>query len=120
MITLAALSVTGVLFLAVSAVLSCANPSEIAHDRILYDFELSIYSVSGDKMRPEFEWTSIQQDNPLDAALEEQVRSIPGVTKLIRQLSTDVLLTDVYDGDELWSTSVSGVPKELADAMENR
>lgn len=54
----------------------------------------------------------------LDAALEEQVRSIPGVTKLIRQLSTDVLLTNVYDGDELWSTSVSGVPKELADAME--
>lgn len=118
MITLAALSVTGVLFLSVSTVLSCSNPSEIAHDRILYDFELSIYSVSGDKMRPEFEWTSIQQDNPLDAALEEQVRSIPGVTKLIRQLSTDVLLTDVYDGDELWSTSVTGVPKELADAME--
>lgn len=118
MITLAALSVTGVLFLSVSAVLSCANPAEIAHDRILYDLELSVYAVSGDKMRPEFEWTSIQQDNPLDARLEEQVRSIPGVTKLIRQLSTDVLLTEVYDGDELWSTSVSGVPKELADAME--
>ncbi|WP_455615275.1 ABC transporter permease [Eisenbergiella sp.] len=118
MITLAALSVTGILFLAVSAVLSCADPAEIAHDQILYDLELSIYAISGDKMRPEFEWTAIQQDNPLDDALEKQVRSIPGVTRLISQLNTDVLLTDVYDGDELWSTSISGVPEELAAEME--
>lgn len=118
MITLAALSVTGILFLSVSAVLACADPVEIAHDRILYDLELSIYAISGDKMRPEFEWTSIQQDNPLNASLEEQVRSIPGVTDVIPQLSTDVQLTEVYDGDEFWSAAISGVPQELADVME--
>ena len=91
----------GVLFLSVSAVLSCAGIlPKSPHDRILYDFELSIYSVSGDKMRPEFEWTSIQQDNPLDPRAGRAGAKHSRITKLIRQLSTDVLLTDVYDGDE--------------------
>lgn len=49
-----------------STILSCANPEEIAHDEILYDLDLSIYSVSGDRMRPEYDWRAIQQQNPLD------------------------------------------------------
>ena len=63
LITLVSLSITGILFLGVSTILSCANPEEIAHDEILYDLDLSIYSVSGDRMRPEYDWKAIQQQN---------------------------------------------------------
>ena len=117
-ITLASLSITGVLFLAVSTILSCADPDEIAHDTILYDLELSIYSISGDKMRPEYDWKSIQQQNPLDEEMKLRIGNMPGVSAILEQKNTKVLLPDVYDGDALWSTSISGIPSELADVME--
>lgn len=117
-ITLASLSITGVLFLAVSTILSCADPDEIAHDTILYDLELSIYSISGDKMRPEYDWKSIQQQNPLDEEMKLRIGNMAGVSAILEQKNTKVLLPDVYDGDALWSTSISGIPPELADVME--
>lgn len=117
-ITLASLSITGILFLAVSAILSCANPDEIAHDRILHDLELSVYSISGDKMRPEYDWKSIQQQNPLNEEMKLRIGNMAGVSAIIEQPNTNVLLPDVYDGDALWSTSISGIPPVLADTME--
>lgn len=118
LITLVSLSITGILFLGVSTILSCANPEEIAHDEILYDLDLSIYSVSGDRMRPEYDWRAIQQQNPLDDSLMLRIGNMPGVSSVISHQNTSVLLQDVYDGDSLRRTSISGVPRVLADTME--
>ena len=118
LITLVSLSITGILFLGVSTILSCANPEEIAHDEILYDLDLSIYSVSGDRMRPEYDWKAIQQQNPLDGSLMLRIGNMPGVSSVISHQNTSVLLQDVYDGDSLRRTSISGIPRVLADTME--
>ena len=118
LITLVSLSITGILFLGVSTILSCANPEEIAHDEIMYDLDLSIYSVSGDRMRPEYDWRSIQQRNPLDDSLMLRIGNMSGVSSVISHQNTSVLLQDVYDGDSLRRTSISGIPRVLAGTME--
>ena len=47
-----------------------------------------------------------------------RIGNMPGVSSVISHQNTSVLLQDVYDGDSLRRTSISGIPRVLADTME--
>ncbi len=119
LITLVSLSITGILFLLGFPLF---YPVPIRRKMPMMKFcmiwNLSIYSVSGDRMRPEYDWRAIQQQNPLDDSLMLRIGNMPGVSSVISHQNTSVLLQDVYDGDSLRRTSISGVCRVLADTME--
>ncbi|QBE98305.1 hypothetical protein PMF13cell1_03871 [Blautia producta] len=116
--TIVTLSLTGILFMVISTLLSCAEPEEIARDTIFDDFQISVDSSSGDKMHPELEWSVLCKNNPLNEDFEKQVLDIPGVEKVTRTSLMEVELPDHMDGDETWKTSIIGIPEEYAGRME--
>lgn len=116
--TIVTLSLIGILFMVISTILSCLEPKEIARDSIFDDFVLSVDSTSGDKMHPDLEWSAICQNNPLNLDFEKQVLAIPGVEKITKSSRLDVELPDHMDGDDIWKTSIIGIPEEYADRME--
>ena len=79
--TIVTLSLTGILFMVISTVLSCADPEEIARDSVFDEFQISVDSRTGDKMHPELEWSVLCKNNPLNRDFEKQVMNIPGVEK---------------------------------------
>lgn len=117
-ITIITLSLTGILFMVIATVLSCADPKEIAQASMFDEFVLSVDSSSGDKMHPEKEWSVISQNNPLNEELENHIMSIPGVEQITRSSSTDAELKDLMDGDEYWQTGIVGIPETYAREME--
>lgn len=116
--TIITLSLTGILYMVLSTVLSCADPVEIARAAMFDDFEVSIDSSRGDKMHPEREWTAICQNNPLNGEMEKKIAGIPGVKKITKSSEAEVRLKDLKDGEELWNTRIIGIPEEYADEME--
>lgn len=119
LLTVVTLSLTGILFMVLSTVLSCADPREIARAEMFDDLLISVESRSGDKMHPEREWTAICKDDPLNEDLEKEIGSIPGVKKITRSSELHVYLKDLMDGDQFWRDSIIGIPKEYAARMED-
>ncbi len=117
-LTVVTLSLTGILFIVLSTVLSCADPEEIARDAMFDDLLLSADSRSGDKMHPEQEWTAICKDNPLDPELEKKIQGIPGVKKITKSSMLQTHLKDLMDGDAFWSADIIGIPEDYAARME--
>lgn len=117
-VTVITLGATGILFVVVSTVLSCAKPTEIAKDDILSDFRISIDPENDNKEHPERDWKNIQQNNPLDDSFEKQVLNTVGVKKLNKLESVSIELKDyTYDG-EPWYSSIIGLGEEFADELE--
>ncbi len=119
LLTIVTLSLTGILFMILSTILSCADAREIARDAMFDDLLLSVESSSGDKMHPEREWTAICKDNPLNEELEKEVQEISGVKKITKSSQLEVSLKDLLDGDAFWSSAVVGIPEEYAAQMED-
>ena len=116
--TIITLSLTGILYMVLSTILSCADPVEIARSAMYDEFEVSIDSSRGDKMHPEREWTAICQNNPLNEEMEKEIAGIPGVKKITKSSELTMQLKDLKDGDELWSSNIIGIPDEYAAEME--
>ena len=116
--TIVTLSLTGILFMVISTVLSCADPEEIARDSVFDEFQISVNSRTGDKMHPELEWSVLCKNNPLNRDFEKQVMNIPGVEKITKASLLQVELPDLMDGDETWKTGIIGIPEEYADKMQ--
>lgn len=114
LMTIFSLGTIGVLFVVVSTVFNCMQPAQIARDSIASDFRLSIEHWGGDKMNPDREWTAIQQNNPLNAEVKEQIAGISGVKAIETHLMINgeiPKLTDSYTGEEL-VVSITGVDEE--------
>lgn len=114
LMTIFSLGTIGVLFVVVSTVFNCMQPSQIARDSIAEDFRLSLEHWSGDKMNPEREWKMMQQNNPLDEAMKERIAAIPGVEAIEAHLMIDgeiPALKDSYTGEAL-GVSVTGIDEE--------
>lgn len=117
-ITIVTLGMTGILFIIVATVLSCANPKEIAKELILSDYKLYIEDWSGDKMNPQREWTYIQQNNPLTEKMKEEIEHISGVAKVQETNFLSGALEDYMDEDQLWTASIAGLGDEFAKDIE--
>lgn len=110
----------GILFVVISTVFSCTNPKQIARDTIAEDYRISIKSVSNDKMRPEREWTAIQQNNPLNDEMIDRIKSIKGVEKVDTFQSITGETPDFKEigSDDPMGLSIGGISKEQMDLIE--
>ena len=80
-ITVLSMGMTGILFLVVATILSCADPREITNAAVEGRYHIQVESESGNKEHPELEWGTIQKNNPLDEAMQKRIEQIPGVTR---------------------------------------
>ena len=81
LITVLSMGMTGILFLVVATILSCADPREITNAAVKSHYQIQIESESGNKEHPELEWGTIHQTNPLNEEMKQKVERIPGVVR---------------------------------------
>ena len=79
-ITICSMSATGLFFMVVATVLSCADPIEAARNSIHAQYQLSPVIESNNKEHPELEWAVVQKSNPLTEELKQQILQIGGIT----------------------------------------
>lgn len=121
-ITILSLGMTGILFMIVSTILSCADPREIAREEIVADYRVSIESWHGDKMNPEREWINIQKNNPLNETFERQIKEIEGVETIHKILEMSAVLNDYFynNDNEPWRASIRGYGIEWKNLENNQ
>ena len=118
-LTIATLSAIGILFMAVATILSCASPKETAREDIEADFRIYIDNWEHDQMNPDRAWTSIIQDNPIDEAFLENIRSIPGVEQVRTKTFLIGALPDLDpDGDITDGAYITGLDPSYAKELE--
>jgi len=118
-ITIATLGITGILFMTVSAVLTCSDPAEITKDAMPEEYLISVDSRRNDKMHPEQEWSAICQNNPLNDGFEGELYKIPGVESITKQGMLNVELPDLKDGEQSWRSSITGIPEGSSALLES-
>lgn len=118
-LTVVTLSLTGILFMILSTILSCADAKEIARESMFDDLRISVDSQRGDKMHPEREWTVICKNNPLNSSLEKEILGIPGVKQITKSSELQIRLKDLLDEGEPWGSGLAGIPEAYASRMED-
>lgn len=114
MITICSMAVTGLFFMLVATVLSCANPSEAADNSIMGAYQISPVIDFNNKEHPELEWSQVQKNNPLTEERKEQIMQIEGVNSVECYPGTYVV-SDAFDGDR---EGVIGVPESGRELLE--
>lgn len=114
MITICSMSITGLLFMVVATVLSCADPVEAANSSILGEYEISPVIEFNNKEHPELEWREVQQNNPLTDELKEEILQIDGIRDVECYYGTYVV-SDVFDGTR---ERILGVPESGKEELE--
>ena len=100
-ITIVTIGATGILFMVVATILSCAAPKEIARKDIESDYKIKLETWGGDKMNPDRDWRQVQQNNPLTKAFIDQVRDVDGVEEVVpsaKRFITSLLESRVEEG----------------------
>ncbi|HOM02999.1 MAG TPA: FtsX-like permease family protein [Acetivibrio sp.] len=114
-ITICSMAITGVFFMVVATILSCANPTEGANNSILGEYEISPVVEFNNKEHPELEWSEVQKNNPLSDQLKEQILQIDGISKVECYKSTYVS-SETFGGEREW---VIGIPKSGKEQIES-
>lgn len=102
-ITICSMAITGLFFMVVATVLSCANPTEAANNSMLGEYQVS----------PIIEFNN--KDNPLTEELKQQILQIDGISSVECYLGTYVI-SDAFGGSREW---VAGIPESSKEALEN-
>ena len=114
LLTICSMAVTGVLFISVATVLSCASPEEAADNSITGEYMFSVKVSFGDKEHPELEWREIQKHNPLTEKFRQEILQIKGVQDVVcfpaAYFSSDALPDD--------PNGILGVPKSQKEILE--
>ena len=111
-ITICSMAVTGLFFMIVATVLSCADPSEAADNSIMGAYQIKPIIESDNKEHPELKWSQVQQNNPLTEELEQQILAIDGITGVECYLG-NIVESDAFDGDRKHMLGVPESGKEL-------
>lgn len=106
-VTICSMAATGLFFMVVATVLSCADPTEGANSLILGAYEISPVVEFNNKEHPELEWSEVQKDNPLTEDLKEQILQIDGITA-VECYSRTYVTSDAFGG---YTEPVSGIPE---------
>ena len=115
LITICSMAITGLFFMVVVTVLSCADPSEAADNSVMGEYQISPVIEFNNKEHPELEWSQVQKDNPLTEELKEQILQIDGVNSVECYLGNYVE-ADAFDGDR---EGIIGVPESGKELLEN-
>lgn len=115
LITICSMAITGLFFMVVATVLSCADPKEAADNSVMGEYQISPVIEFNNKEHPELEWSQVQKDNPLTEELKEQILQVDGVNSLECYLANYVN-ADAFDGDR---EGIIGVPESGRELLEN-
>lgn len=115
MITICSMAITGLFFMVVATVLSCANPSEAADNSIMGAYQVFPVIDNNNKEHPELKWSQVQKNNPLTEELKEQILQIDGINGVECYLGNYVE-GDIFDGD---LEEIIGVPESGKELLEN-
>lgn len=116
LLTILSIGITGIFFVTVSTVLSCANPKEAANVSIEGEYEISVITESGNKEHPELEWSQVMQKNPLTSEVLNQLSALEGVEK-IEPFSNIAMSNEEFPsgGNE---ADLAGMPETYAKELE--
>lgn len=116
-ITICSMAVTGLFFMVVATVLSCADPEETSQNTIRAQYEISPEIKFGDKEHPELEWSQVQKNNPLTEELKNEILQINGI-QTVEIFKETYVTADLFNGEREW---IVGIPetgkKELEDGI---
>ena len=113
-LTICSMAATGVFFMVVATVLSCANPKEAADSDILGSYEISPVVEFNNREHPEREWKEIQKNNPLTEELKEQILQIDGIHSVDCYYGT-YAVSDAIDGEK---EGILGIPESGKEMLE--
>lgn len=113
-ITICSMAATGLFFMVVATVLSCADPTEAAKNSIHAQYQISPVIEFLNKEHPELEWAAVQKDNPLTEELKQQILQMDGITDVETYTGTFVT-SDAFDGEREW---LAGVPESGKEQLE--
>ncbi|HEY8421112.1 MAG TPA: FtsX-like permease family protein [Thermoclostridium sp.] len=114
-ITICSMAITGLFFMVVATVLSCATPDEVTNNLILCEYEISPVVEINNKEHPEREWGEVQKNNPLTEELKNQILQIDGIISVECSKGTYVM-SDSFDGDRVW---IAGIPESRKEQIES-
>ena len=103
--------------MAVSTVLSCANPKEAANMSIEGEYEVSVITEAGNKEHPELEWNQVMQNNPLTDKVIEQFSNLDGVKKVEPFSYIAMSNEDFLEGEN--DANLTGMPETYAKKLED-
>ena len=115
MITICSMAITGLFFMVVATVLSCANPKEAADNSLMGEYQISPIIENDNREHPERAWSQVQKNNPLTEDLKEKILQIDGIDSIECYLGNCVE-SDAFDGDREW---MLGVPESEKELLEN-
>lgn len=113
-ITICSMAVTGLFFMVVATVLSCANPSEAADNSIMGEYQITPIIEFNNNEHPDLEWSRVQKNNPLTEELKEEIWQIDGINSVECYLG-DYVRADAFDGD---GEGMIGVPESGKELLE--
>ena len=114
LITICSMAITGLFFMVVATVLSCADPREAADNSIMGEYQISPVIDFDNKEHPELEWRQVQKNNPLTEELKEQILQIDGVNSVECYMGNYVE-ADAFDGDR---EGMLGIPESGKELLE--
>lgn len=117
-VTIVTLACTGIFFIAVATVVNCMDPEVMAREEVRGDFDISLDSSHGDEMHPERERYRIQQNNPLNQDVENEIIAMDGVKTLEKRYVLDASLHEVMDEGKMARTELAGVNEKILKEME--
>lgn len=113
--TICSMAVTGLFFMVVATILSCADPVDGANNAILGEYELCPIIEINNKEHPELDWSQVQKNNPLTEALREKIMQIDGI-RAVECYKGTYVVSDVFYGDRVW---VAGIPESGKEQVES-
>lgn len=113
-ITICSMAITGVFFMIVATVLSCANPKEAAENSIMCEYKISPHIETGNKEHPEYEWSYVQKNNPLTEELKDMILQIDGI-ETVECVKGTFAVSDSFGGDR---EGILGVPESKKKELE--
>lgn len=116
MITIVSMAVTGIFVMMAATILSCADPVESAKSSIVGEYEISPIVESGNKEHPEYEWTEVQKNNPLNEGLKQQIEGLDGVERV--DVFTALKVSGGPFEAEVGTEFINGVPENYAEELE--
>lgn len=114
LLTICSMAFTGLLFMSVATILSCADPKEAADNSITGEYMFSVNVSSGDKEHPELEWGKVQKNNPLTEKFKQEILKLDGIQKVIC-FPAAYCVSDVFPDDR---NSILGVPESQKETLE--
>lgn len=115
-ITILSMALTGMFFMIVATVLSCANPLESANSSILGQYEISPIVMDNNKEHPEWGWNEVVKDNLLNADLLQQIEQLEGVEH-VDVFSSVRVSSDIFAEGEYHK--INGVSEAYAKKLED-